>query len=285
MLEFREIDYQKDISEIVILIKKGLDKNYTEEFFKWKHIDNPFGKSYGLLAIDNGTIIGLRMFMYWEFKKKDEKNVIRAIRPVDTVVHNHYRGKGLFKKLTLNGLEACNGKYDLIFNTPNENSLPGYLKMNWVRIESEVFKMGFALPSIFKKDVQNGFTSNMTVIPKDSWTTNKNTDYLKWRYRDKEYKIVNYNNSFLIYSLSKTKIQNQIVLQEFSGESIELQVLVKHVAKLEKSLLFYYYSHKNLDKLFKFKTVRKKSVIVFRDDSNEIEKNISFSLGDLEGKL
>ena len=68
----------------------------------WKHYDNPFGKSYGLLARDKNIIVGARMFMFWEFRKANR--VLRAIRPVDTITHPEYRGKGIFKKLTYKGL-------------------------------------------------------------------------------------------------------------------------------------------------------------------------------------
>lgn len=285
MLEFREIDYETDIEEIIILIKKGLDKNYTEEFFKWKHIDNPFGKSYGLLAIDNGTIIGLRMFMFWEFKKKDDKHLIRAIRPVDTVVHIDYRGKGLFKKLTLKGLEACNGKYDLIFNTPNENSLPGYLKMGWEKAKSCNFKIGLIFPSISKFNISFGSYNCIDFYQCDNWSTVKSKAYFDWRYCNSDYKITSYKNASIIYNIAKKKFQNQIIIQEAVGNSYDIKTLFKQIAKIEKSILFYYYADQNIDKIFKWNNVRKKSVVVFRDDSLNIGNSIDFSLGDLEGKL
>src|SRR5690606_36927640 len=41
-------------------------------------------------------------------------------------------GKGIFKKLTLALVEFCKERQDhFVFNTPNEQSKPGYLKMGW----------------------------------------------------------------------------------------------------------------------------------------------------------
>src|SRR5690606_24306476 len=58
----------------------------------------------------------------------------RAFRPVDTVTHPSWRGRGLFSKLTKFAIKQIDsGDRMLIFNTPNENSLPGYEKMGWLR--------------------------------------------------------------------------------------------------------------------------------------------------------
>ena len=65
MLTYRSINYDEDLEQIIPLIQKNLDATYTLNFFRWKHLENPFGKSYGLLALDGEKIVGLRMFMFW----------------------------------------------------------------------------------------------------------------------------------------------------------------------------------------------------------------------------
>lgn len=285
MLDFREIDYQKDISEIVNLIKKGLDKGYTEEFFRWKHLKNPFGKSYGLVATDNGKIIGLRMFMFWKFSNINQNKNLIAIRPVDTVVDDDYRGKGLFKQLTLRGLEECKGKYDLIFNTPNENSLPGYLKMGWKEQKTIYFKVGIVFPILSRGNLNFGsLPSNMNSL-NNAWETQRNDFYLRWRFGNKNYKIVNHKEAYIIYSMSKVNKQNQIVIQEVFGKKKELKELLAYLSKTERAFFVYYYDNDIVDKLFNIKFKRKKSVVIIKDDSFRIGNKIIFSLGDLEGKL
>ena len=60
--------------------------------------------------------------------------VYRCLRAVDTATHPEHQGKGIFKKLTLQLIdEAAKQGYDFIFNTPNAQSTPGYLKMGWKR--------------------------------------------------------------------------------------------------------------------------------------------------------
>ena len=149
MYSYREIDYNKDLPAIISLLKEGFHKKRILEDFKKKHIDNPFGKSYGLLAFEGDNLIALRMFLRWEFKHNNK--LIKAIRPVDTVTHPQHQGKGIFKKINLMGLENCRNEYELIFNTPNKNSFPGNIKMGWKRLPSkQQFKIAFRLPFFFK---------------------------------------------------------------------------------------------------------------------------------------
>ena len=98
-------------------------------FFRWKHLENPFGRSFMLVAETDGRIVGLRAFMRWEFATGDRR--FRAVRAVDTATHPDHRGRGIFSTLTLEALDALRDQADFVFNTPNEQSLPGYLKMGW----------------------------------------------------------------------------------------------------------------------------------------------------------
>ena len=98
-------------------------------FFRWKHMSNPFGRSFMLVAEDDGRIVGLRAFMRWRFQAGDRE--LLAVRAVDTATHPDYQGQGIFSRLTLAALDELGGQVDLVFNTPNEKSLPGYLKMGW----------------------------------------------------------------------------------------------------------------------------------------------------------
>jgi GNAT superfamily N-acetyltransferase len=99
------------------------------EFFRWKHYDNPFGRSFMLLAEADGRVIGLRAFMRWRFSVAGRQ--VTAVRAVDTATHPDYQGIGVFSRLTRAALNALGGQADLVFNTPNDASRPGYLKLGW----------------------------------------------------------------------------------------------------------------------------------------------------------
>ena len=99
------------------------------DFFRWKHLDNPFGPSFLLLAEREGRLVGLRAFMRWRLLAGDR--AVAAARAVDTATHPDFQGMGIFTRLTLAALDVVRGQVDLVFNTPNAKSGPGYLKMGW----------------------------------------------------------------------------------------------------------------------------------------------------------
>lgn len=113
-----------------------VDGDPNEAFFAWKHDENPFGRSPAWVAQDddNGQLAGLRVFLRWHFRTPDGQ-VLRAVRAVDTATHPDFQGKGIFTTLTLGAIpDLRDDGVDLIFNTPNDKSRPGYLKMGWSEV-------------------------------------------------------------------------------------------------------------------------------------------------------
>ena len=177
-----------------------------ESFFTWKHLENPFGPSLMLVA---EQIVGLRAFMRWIFEGPD--GPIRAVRAVDTATHPKHQGKGIFSILTTTALRSLRGDAALVFNTPNEKSLPGYLKMGWrtvgvvpvlARVRRPVrFARGFrslhapnadagSPETIDGSSAAEALRDHATLAsllaeasaPRGRWTTPLTSEYLSWRY-------------------------------------------------------------------------------------------------------
>jgi len=114
----------------------------SEAFWQWKHQDNPFGRSYGIVALDESAggdcrrVASVRMLLRWRFRTSAGETV-RAARAVDTATRPGYRRRGLFARLTQQAIAdlTADGTH-LIYNTPNAYSLPGYLKLGWRAVES-----------------------------------------------------------------------------------------------------------------------------------------------------
>jgi hypothetical protein len=85
-----------------------------------------------LVAQADERIVGFRSFLRWRFDVGGRK--LRAVRAVDTATHPSYQGRGIFSKLTLEALDRLRTDTDLVFNTPNSKSMPGYLKMGWEHV-------------------------------------------------------------------------------------------------------------------------------------------------------
>jgi predicted N-acetyltransferase YhbS len=105
-----------------------------DAFFSWKHEENPFGRSPAWVAVDGGEVVGYRTFMRWELIAIDG-TVLRAVRAVDTATHPAHQGRGIFRQLTLQALDDLHAEgVAFVFNTPNDKSRPGYLKMGWIPV-------------------------------------------------------------------------------------------------------------------------------------------------------
>ena len=107
------------------------DVGELDGFFAWKHEQNPFGPSPAWVAMDGTRIAGFRTFLRWEFID-GSGTIRRAVRAVDTATHADYRGRGVFRALTLAAVdELTDDGVEFVFNTPNDQSRPGYLTMGW----------------------------------------------------------------------------------------------------------------------------------------------------------
>jgi GNAT superfamily N-acetyltransferase len=177
-------------------------------FFAWKHEQNPFGPSPEWVACDRHRVIGFRTFMRWEFVK-DGRSTIRAVRAVDTATDPQYQGRGVFTRLTLAALdELRDEEIEFVFNTPNQRSLPGYLKMGWHTVgrlpasvrptrlasivsvlrarapaerTSVVVRVGAAPRDAFAdRDALAALLATLPALP--GLATARSPDYLAWRY-------------------------------------------------------------------------------------------------------
>ncbi len=123
-----------DVSEVIEVCTSALgwsDSDPNEAFFRWKHFENPFGESPIWLATDAGRIVGVRALMRWELSLAGG-SVLSMVRAVDTATAPTHQGQGIFTRLTKAAIEASKSNgVAAVFNTPNDQSRPGYLKMGW----------------------------------------------------------------------------------------------------------------------------------------------------------
>lgn len=182
----------------------------TSAFWRWKHFQNPFGPSLMVVAA-NGEILGLRAFMRWQFRVG--ARTITAVRAVDTATHPMHRRHGVFSALSRLTVERARAEgIDLIFNTPNRVSLPGYLKLGWTYVGRphllvRILKPARVIGALVRKTARNeveGPVLTAPVVPSemllrrsgvlepllaqddhlcaDGIRTNRTMAFLRWRY-------------------------------------------------------------------------------------------------------
>jgi GNAT superfamily N-acetyltransferase len=123
-----------DIPAIVDMCSRSLGwrpDEPNETLFRWKHVTNPFGPSPIWIALTSSRIVGVRPMMRWEFTRLDG-SIARAVRAVDTATDPEFQGRGIFRDLTELAIEELTREgVHFVFNTPNSQSRPGYLKLGW----------------------------------------------------------------------------------------------------------------------------------------------------------
>lgn len=191
-LEDADIEPVLDLMRVSLGESKLLQR--SSELFRWKHIDNPFGRSIGLVAEDGGEIVGLRTFMRWELVTPTGET-LRCVRAVDTATHPDHQRRGIFSRLTEEGIEIARSEgVDLVFNTPNDKSKPGYLKMGW----QEVGRIGAMVrptpallrreesedtsPELFMRGARPAAGLDMTDRLPRGLRTPRSPEYLAWRF-------------------------------------------------------------------------------------------------------
>ncbi|UBZ06850.1 GNAT family N-acetyltransferase [Salegentibacter mishustinae] len=303
-----------DIPEIIRVLRASIGESKLpkkEEIWRYKHLDNPFGASLVLLAVESGRIVGVRSFMNWEWNM--EGTFFSALRAVDTGVLPEYQGKGIFKKLNSAGLELAEsrGKH-FIFNTPNSKSLPANLKMGWDKMGK--LKIVF-IPGNFrkliskKKNFQYRKSKDLTALELqellDAYNnsqskggkifTSKSPTYLQWRYEQnplQEYEVISDKDFYLAAYLKSHKyftelrVTEHIYHNQFGLDKIKSAIFKMN--RIYRAELISYTSGLNLS-YFKF-SGKFGPVLVYRNlnldpgPQNKISslKNWSYTLGDLE---
>jgi len=124
---------EKEINDFIEIMNNVFGYYMNKSLFEKKYLNNIYGSSILVLAYKEDKCVGARAF--W---RNDIEN-IKSFQPCDTAVLKEARGEGIFTKMTLKALEEI-GDDVLIYNFPNDNSIPGYLKLVGNYIQKNVTK-------------------------------------------------------------------------------------------------------------------------------------------------
>ena len=310
-MQIREATEQ-DVPEILEVLKASLGETSskkTEAVWRYKHVENPFGKSLVLVAIENDKLIGVRALMRWKWQLGDQ--VFSAFRAVDTATHPKHQGKGVFKKLTLKAIEIAKEQGDdFIFNTPNTQSLPGYLKMGWQEVNELKIRIIPVNPLNWLNTKQTGhykitnnssdaqlagLLSEYTKIKAEDnkLFTLKSPEYLLWRYENnplQKYEVKGDQDFYLAGYIKEHKYFKELrIAEHIYSDDPGLQKINRAVKKFSKKFGAHIITSTGLNSGLGF-SGNYGPVLSLRDvnlDSNLQQEllqlnNWSYTLGDLE---
>jgi len=197
----------EDLPKVIDVCRAALgwsDPAFDEALFRWKHLDNAFGPSLLLISHADHDVNAVRPMMRWRFRSDDRS--VNAVRAVDTATHPSAQGEGLFTRLTTEALQQLEGDAELVFNTPNEKSRPGYLKLGWQEAGRIAFGVRFAGGRGAKNSLTNRVPATKPSLPTPElgvevgealshaselvgqptpgamWRTDHSVDTLRWRF-------------------------------------------------------------------------------------------------------
>jgi len=309
---------EQDIPQIIQVLKASLGETSSkknEDVWRYKHVANPFGKSLVLVAEEDNKLVGVRAFMRWQWKYLEEK--FSAFRAVDTATHPEYQGKGIFKKLTLKALELAKERGDhFVFNTPNEQSKPGYLKMGWKEVENIKIQVSLLNPFtiLFGKKNHIPKTLFSTLNTEDSTKqkvlisnynkkrqliglyTPKSRKFLTWRYEEnplQQYMVYNSSDGYVaVYLKKRGKIRELRVVEMISGNETtekKLNKWIRSQARENRAHIITTEPNQKSPGVLNFTSgigpvLTVKNINLDQDHSQKLMKiqNWAYSIGDLE---
>lgn len=232
------------------------NKIKTEDWFLWKFRDNPFGETILACAEEKGKIVGCVAYGMQPFVINNV--TYKGVLSFETFVHPAFQGLGVFSKLIkLAEEEAVNLGVDIMLNFPNSNSLRGFLKSNWQKLDNPEYwiKTGSIFKTILnitdlKKAFQPDPSNFSSLTTPESFTQSLNTEnlssvihleYLKWRffsYPVALYEVIDTDEFYAILRMGRRgKIREAQVL--FINPKQEQKVKIKKFLKACKAKIDY----------------------------------------------
>lgn len=256
-----------DKDEILELLNEGFknqqktaSKGRDDDFWNWKYLDSAFGEAVLHVIEQDNEILAFGTLWPFEFNYKGQ--LLRAFQPCDTIVSKKARGKGLFRKLNEARKQyAKNVNADFIFNFPNENSLPGYLKMGWSFVDKLTWQVKVLKPLQVLKNsksnaqsvrievqekylldinqIQKALTNN--VESKNLFELNTTCPYYEYRYKNhpsRDYGLIEYvengETAIAIFTLMQKKELKEMVVMEVIASKKTYLGLINKVVKEAK---------------------------------------------------
>lgn len=217
-------------------------------FLRWKHLDNPFGASPAWGARSGGELVAFRTLLRWRLSRGEQDRSL--VRAVDTATDPEHQGRGLFRRLTLEAVDHLTAAgVDAVFNTPNDQSRPGYLKMGWQQLGRPTLLVHATSPGglvrmlrarvpaeLWSEDVDVGQPASAVaeVARRPAgpvWATPRTPELLRWRYgfEPLHYRAVEVKGGHAIFRVRRRGPLREVAIVDWLSEEPDPRAVVRLV--------------------------------------------------------
>jgi hypothetical protein len=234
-----------DLFEVVF--RKRMSLNY----WKWRFLDNPAGKTCIKLMWQDDQLVGHYAVSPVSFKSGDD--CFLSALSMSTMTHPDYGGRGIFTSLASSLYDYLHRDrgVELVWGFPNGNSHYGFIKnLRWsdIAVVHTLFKNISNIKPLICENIRitEKFTNAHASVLKDvtagfKFKVERNVEYLNWRYThnpSNEYLIFEYNLGgnvqFLVTKLYPSPIdknKSDIFIMEYGLLSHDLlNDFIQHLA-------------------------------------------------------
>lgn len=250
-LPVRPLDPAAHVDDIVALGSRSLGWAGDERdraFFAWKHLENPFGPSPAWGVRDGDRLVAFRTLLRWELARGDAS--LRLVRAVDTATDPEYQGRGLFRALTTRAVDelAADG-VDAVFNTPNDQSRPGYLKMGWAELGRPTLLVHPASPGVLARMLRARVpaakwsdpvtygapaaevASELRPTTIEQWATPRTAEHLAWRYgfEPLHYRVIEVRGGHAVFRVRQRGPLREVAIVDWLSDQPDLAAVFRLV--------------------------------------------------------
>lgn len=234
-------------SEVLDAINDSFDQPAkTLDWYRWKHLQGPWGASTGWGAVEGSRVLGVRLFVPWRVRRGAATSSI--LRAMDGAVRPEARRNGLFSRLI--SLETDRLRTDsqgvtAVYSTSVPASREAYRKLGWAIFEVDHHVQ---LAKAGRAKVEQLSPSDLPSLPSVHSGDRQQTDWSKhsmqWRTDPRsghEYRVVRLRSASadngLIVRVVGSGPRRALVICHSWGEERDLDALVPGAARILRAPL------------------------------------------------
>lgn len=219
-----------------------------QAFFRWKHLENPFGTSPAWGAWAGDRLVAFRTLLRWELRLGDR--TLRLVRAVDTATDPDFQGQGLFRRLTLQAVDELSAEgVDAVFNTPNDQSRPGYLKMGWTELGRSTLLVHPSSPVTLARMLRarvpaekwsepvtygepaSALIGELHPAEIEQWATPRTPQHLAWRYGfgPLEYRAIEVRGGYAVFRVRARGALREVAIVDWLSDQPDLPAVFRLV--------------------------------------------------------